>query len=92
MSQIEYLSLFSNQGSITVNVKFKDFDGKVTNQSMKPNEIIRILSPETGEFVTLMSFDEWPFEVYKYEIDPIKNLLTIHARRVKSPPALPGVI
>ncbi len=82
MSHIEYLSLFSNQGPITVNVKFKDFDGKVTNQSMKPKEIIRILSPETGEFVRLMSFDEWPFEVYKYEIDPIKSLLTIRARRV----------
>lgn len=82
MSHIEYLLLFSNQGPITVNVKFKDFDGKVTNQSMKPKEIIRILSPETGEFVRFMSFDEWPFEVYKYEIDPIKSLLTIRARRV----------
>ncbi len=82
MTQIEYLLLFSNQGSIAVQVKFKDFDGKVSNQSMQPNEILRILSPETGEFVRLMTFDEWPFEVYKYEIDPIKKLLIIRARKV----------
>lgn len=81
MSQIEYLLLFSNQGPITVQVKIKNFDGKVANQSMQPNEIRRILSPETGEFIRLMSFDELPLEIYKYELDPIKNLLTIRARR-----------
>lgn len=81
MSQSEYLSLFSNRGPIKVQVKFKDFDGYVANRAMQPDEIRRILSPETGEFLRLMTFDEWPFEVYKYEIEPIKNKLTIHARK-----------
>jgi len=48
---------------------------------MEPSEIIQIVSPDGGEFRKMMTFDEWPFEVYKYEIDPIKNTLTIRARR-----------
>jgi hypothetical protein len=46
---------------------------------MDPEEITQII--HNGKFYTQMSFDEWPFEVYKYEIDPIKNKLIIKVRR-----------
>ncbi len=77
----EYLLLFSNEGATKVQVKFKDFDGTVVTQSMEPREIVRLVSPENGKFMTSMTFDEWPFEVYKYEIDPIKDIVTIRARK-----------
>lgn len=77
----EYLSLFSNTGPITICVRFKNFDGKVADQTMKAHEIVKIVSPQSDSFAKSMTFDEWPFEVYKYEIDPIKNLLTILARK-----------
>lgn len=77
----EYLCLFSNRGATKIQVKFKDFNGTVATQTMEPSEIIQLVSPDGGEFRKMMTFDEWPFEVYKYEIDPFKNTLTIHARR-----------
>lgn len=76
----EYLLLFSNKGTTKVQVKFKDFDGTVATQSMEAREIAKLVSPDSGEFLTSMTFDELPFEVYKYEIDPIKNTLTIRVR------------
>jgi hypothetical protein len=81
MQLTEFLCLFSNSGATKIQVKFKDFDGRVATQRMEPSEISQIISPDNGEFLTTMTFDEWPFEVYKYEIDPIKNTLTIRARK-----------
>jgi len=83
MPPTEYLSLFSNQGSTKVEVKFKDFDGVVSNQFMVPNEINRLILHDTGEFSRFMTFDDWLFEIYQYSIDPIKNTLTIYARKIK---------
>lgn len=77
----EYFLLFSNSGKTKIQVKFKDFDGTVATRAMEPSEIVQLISPENGEFLTMMTFDEWPFEIYKYEIDPIKNTLTIRARK-----------
>lgn len=89
MKPTEYLLLFSNSGTTKIIVKLKDFDGTVATQTMEPSEIIRLTSPESGEFLKTMSFDDWPFEVYKYEIDPIKNTLTIHARKPQNQTAQP---
>jgi hypothetical protein len=82
MSIPEYLALFSDQGPIKVQVKLKDFDGFISDMFMAPGEVDRLISKETGKFITKMTFDEWPFEVYKYEIDPINNLLTIKAKKI----------
>ncbi|WP_156929295.1 hypothetical protein [Marichromatium purpuratum] len=76
--------MFSNQGTINIQVKFKDFDGTVANQTMEPSEITQLISPDGGEFRKLMTFDDWPFEVYRYEIEPAKNTITIRAKKLKN--------
>jgi hypothetical protein len=76
----EYLLLFSGEGPIRVRVRFKDFKGHVAESALYADELEKLVSPHTGGFITKMTFDEWPFEVYKYEIDPIKNVLTIRVR------------
>lgn len=80
----EYLTLFSNRGKMKVQVKFQGFNGTVVAQTMEPEEIARLVSKDGSGFLTQMTFDEWPFEVYKYEIDPIKSILTIRARKQNS--------
>ena len=80
----EYLLLFSNSGETKVQVKFKDFDGFVATQTMAPTEIVRLVSQENGKFLKTMTFDERPFEIYKYEIDPIRNALTIRVRKQRA--------
>jgi hypothetical protein len=80
----EYHLLFSKSGPTTIKVKFKDFNGFMPNSTMEPIEIIKLVSADKESFIRNMTFDEWPFEVYKYEIDPIKNIVTIHARPIQS--------
>lgn len=79
---VEYLMLFSNEGAIKVEVKFQDFKGTVAHQYMKPSEIIKLVSDEGEGFVTNMNFDDWPFQVVRYELDPIKNSLIIFAQKL----------
>lgn len=79
MNVPEYLLLFSGSGEFSVEVKFKG-DGFVPPRSATVLEIARLVNPETGGFHTAMTFDEHLFEVYKYEIDPIKKKLIIKAR------------
>lgn len=76
----EYLSLFSGNGKFRIKVQFSKFNGVVADQFMECDEFATLISPETGSFVTEMTFDEHPFEVYKYELDPINKILTIKAR------------
>ena len=80
----EYLCLFSHEGSIEVEVKIKDFNSTIVNRRMQAAEITKLISEGTNEFITKMTFDEWTFEVYKYQIDPIKKRLTIYARQFRS--------
>jgi hypothetical protein len=80
MAETEYLTLFSRTGELQVHVKFKDFSGTVASLRMSPEEILKLISPIDGQFLSKMSFDEWSFEVYKYEIDPLNKVVTIHAR------------
>ena len=76
----EYLVLFSKSGKIKINVKFKDDIGFIASMNMNPREITKLISPIDGQFFSEMTFDDYPFEVYKYEINPLKKTLTIHAR------------
>lgn len=77
MDTPEYLLLFSNSGDITVKVVFKDYKGQVAEQSMSPDEVNKLTTKDG--FLKSMTFDEWPFKILKYEINPICNELTIHA-------------
>lgn len=82
MEPNEYLCLFSNSGNIKVSVKFKDHCGFIAYRQMRASEIKKLVSPKGKGFLTEMTFDDWPCEVYQYEIDPIANKLTIFARKV----------
>ena len=82
MLENEYLTMFSNEGKIRVCVKFKDFDGMIAKRTMQAEEIARLVLPDSGEFMKSMLFDDWPFEIMKYVIEPQKNTLTIHARKI----------
>lgn len=80
MNLPEYLVLFSNQGTIDVQVKFKDCDGQIAPKKMRPQEIAALISDDGDGFQTRMTFDEHPFEISKYEIDPKGNKLTLVVR------------
>lgn len=76
----EYLTLFSGTGEVDVEVSFIDCAGMVSHRRMRAEEVLRLVDSEHDGFVTRMSFDEIPFEIAKYEIDPVHKRLTIHAR------------
>lgn len=83
MQHNEYSLLFSNSGTTRVQVKFQNFNGTISTRKMNPEEITQLISSDGRGFISSMTFDEWLFEVYKYEIDPIGNTLTIYARQNK---------
>ena len=83
MEKTEYLELFSRTGELQVQVKFKNYSGTVASLRMNPEDISKLISPVDNQFFSRMFFDDWPFEIYKYEIDPIKKILTIRAREAK---------
>ncbi len=83
MNYPEYLTLFSGKGKFEVNVRFKNFSGKVINTKMFPDEIFKLIDKDNNEFYSKMYFDEFLFEIYKYQIDPINKKLTIFVRKPK---------
>ena len=78
----EYLALFSNNGNIDVQVSFEDHKGSISNRKMSPREISVLISPQGKGFHTQMTFDDWPFVITKYEIEPAENKLTIFAKKI----------
>ncbi|MDD3609794.1 MAG: hypothetical protein PHI49_08575 [Halothiobacillaceae bacterium] len=78
---MEFLALFSDMGPYRVTVKFKDHPGRVADRQMMAEEIIRLIDRDTGMFAERMEFDGWPFDVVKFDLDPVRKKLTIHARR-----------
>lgn len=82
MNLPEYLVLFSNEGVIDVRVKFEDYEGSVQTKKMSPQEIAVLISDDGLGFHSRMTFDDSPFAIRKYEIDPAKNQLTIFVRAI----------
>lgn len=80
----EYLTLLKNEGNIEVDVKFKDQKIWISNRKITANNIIDLINPTSDNFYTKMTFDEHLYEVYKYEIDPIRMKLTIKVRKAKA--------
>lgn len=78
----EYLVLFSNEGTIDVEVNFEDHDGSIACRKMRPKEVAALISTNGKGFHTQMTFDDWPFVITKYEIEPAANKLTIVARKI----------
>lgn len=82
MNLPEYHQLFSNEGAINVRVKFEDSDVMVPPQKMQPQELAALVATDGGGFHSRLTFDGHPYTVRKYEIDPIKNTVTIFARTI----------
>lgn len=82
MNLPEYLVLFSNIGTIDIHVKFVDHEGSITTKKMSPQEISALISKDGKGFYTRMTFDDCPFAIRKYEIDPENNQLTIVVKKI----------
>lgn len=80
----EYLAMFSNEGNYKISVKFKDIDGCVADQTMSEKEVLKLIDPLTEQFYKQLRFDDWLFDVYKYEIDPVKMKIKIYAKKTTS--------
>jgi len=81
MNLPEYHLLFSNEGAIDVSVKFEDDEIMVPPKKMKPQELAALVAVDSAGFLPRMTFDDHPYAIRKYEIDPVKNKLTIFARK-----------
>lgn len=77
----EYLVLFSNNGTTDIQVSFEDHDGSISSRKMSPKEISHLILPDGKGFHSQMTFDDWPFVITKYQIEPAENKLTIFARK-----------
>ena len=79
MSVPEYLELFSGKGSAQVRVRFRQHDGKIASLAFSPREVLSLIAPENDTFHQYLRFDDYLFEVLKYEIEPKTQTLTIVA-------------
>ena len=79
MSVPEYLELFSGQGAGRVRVRFQQYDGKIASLAFSPREVLSLIAPENDTFHQYLRFDDYLFEVLKYEIEPKTQTLTIVA-------------
>lgn len=79
----EYLTLFSNIGSIVVRVRFKNSDGSISERRMHPTEIQKLIHENQGFFLSRIYFDERLMELEKIEISVPDNRVVLHARAQK---------
>ena len=75
----EYFVLFSGDGEFSVEVQFKG-EGFVQPRRATAQEIASIVDAQTGMFHPVLTFDEHPFEIQKYEIDLQKKTLLISTK------------
>ena len=75
----EYLALFSNTGSMTVEVRFNSFDGSIREQLMQPGEIEKMIHPDQSGFLSHMYFDEHRMKLDRIEILVDERRVVLHA-------------
>jgi hypothetical protein len=80
----EYLLTFSETGPIMVRVKFEKSLGSITSRRMHAHEINQLIDPETGDFLTAMTFDDHLLEMTRIDLSLAKKTLTIYARSPKA--------
>lgn len=76
----EYLMLLEDSGDVKVTVKFKDNSLSISDFSISWQNVARFLDPESGRPYSSMTFDEHPFEIERYEVNPWKNTVTIFTK------------
>lgn len=82
----EYLLTFSETGTIKVRVKFEQSNPWIAERRMQPQEISSLIDPQTGDFLTAMTFDDCLFELTRVDLSLARKTLTIHARQPKEMP------
>ncbi|MFG0724001.1 hypothetical protein ACF8PU_20375 [Pseudomonas sp. GLN_6] len=80
----EYLLTFSETGPITVRVKFEKSFDFITSRRMHAHEINQLIDPDTGDFLTAMTFDDHLLEMTRIDLSLAKKTLTIYARSPKA--------
>lgn len=83
MDYPEYLSLFASEGDYEISVSFRDKRQVVAKRKTTPGDFLHLVSAKDGSFRNRMNFDEWPFEIYKYQIDLAKRHITVYAQRIE---------
>lgn len=78
----EYFDLFSNAGSVNIEVRFKNSDSSVSEQKIDAGEIRKLITADGKSFVTKMRFDDHLAEIEKIDIFLSKNRVVLHARLV----------
>lgn len=76
----EYLQMFSNNGKGKIHVSLRGNKGIVKDLAFSPIEVMALLREGGDEFHRYIRFDDYLFEVVKYEIDPRAQTLTITAK------------
>lgn len=87
-NQPEYLQLFSNDGPVTVSVRFsskEDSHRSITKMNMRWEELGRIIDPETSAPYRYMYLDAYRCLISRYEIDLEKSVLIIVVGNVGLP-------
>ena len=74
----EYLSLFSDTGNITVEVRFRSFDGSIREKRMQPTEIGKLVQPDQDGFVSHIYFDEHRMKLERIEILVDQRRMVLH--------------
>jgi hypothetical protein len=77
--QPEYLQMFSDEGPVRVKVKFQDKNCSIAERKMHWQELDRLMDQEAKSPFRHLFFDTFRYPVVRYEIDPVRNLLTIFA-------------
>ncbi|MBN2807899.1 MAG: hypothetical protein JXR80_00205 [Deltaproteobacteria bacterium] len=82
----EFLAMFQGScgSSYQVEVKFEDCeeDTSICGQLIDAKDFSKFINPQSNEFFRFLRFDDHPFRIRKYEIDPIKNKLTLKVRKI----------
>ncbi|MBR7889915.1 hypothetical protein J9B83_13390 [Marinomonas sp. A79] len=78
--ELEYLTLFSNQGECHINVKFVDSSASIRYQALSPHEI-SLLFDESGNIHTALKFDDRLFQCSMLEIFPKTNKVKLSVKK-----------
>lgn len=84
MSSPEFLLIFSDSGSMTARVKFRQRGAKIAERRLASKELANLLQSDGEGFHTRMYFDEHPAKIERFEIDPASAVLTIYADLIKT--------
>lgn len=78
--ELEFLTLFSNQGKGRIDVKFVDSSASVRNQVLSPHEI-SLLFDQSGHIYSVLNFDDHSFRCSMLDIFPKTNKVKLFVKK-----------